>query len=395
MGEAQRASRWHEPCLLNPMTASSLESMSQSGEVSWRRFLPQLHDEGVGCKFASRHAGRGVLVTGAGGSIGSALVQALAGAGVECLLLLDSSELSLFELESQLAGTFKNAPCELVLGSIDDAALLDSLFGRHRVDVIYHAAAWKQVPLLEANPFSALRNNSLGTYTLAQSALRGGVSKLVLVSTDKAVNPRSIMGVSKRIAELAVASLSGPACRMNAIRLCNVIGSSGSVVPIFLKQIGQRKPVTVTDPRASRWFITVQEAVEAILGCGASSEQGKIFLPRVGEPVRITDLAQYLIRSAGEGLPGQVTYIGLRPGEKLSEELLFENERQVGTEGGLTMVETPRLAVAELTALIDELRARTALRDLPGLLRAIPAVIPEYVPSAQLLGQAATAVVPA
>ena len=336
-----------------------------------------------------------MLVTGAAGSIGSALATALVGSGVERLLLLDSSETGLSELQSHLTGAFNETTIESALGSVDDEVFLRSLLSRHRVDVVYHAAAWKHVPQLENHPFSTLRNNGLGTHTLAQAAIRAGVSKLVLISTDKAVNPRSVMGVSKRIAELAVVSSSSAACRMNAIRLCNVIGSSGSVVPIFLEQIARRQPVTVTHPQARRWFLTVQEAVEAILECGSSCQQGKVLLPAVTEPVLIADLARDLIRSAGQGWPGEVTYIGLRPGEKLIEEMMSERERPVGREGRLTVLETPRLGREELRALIEELGARIALRDLPGLLRTVHSVVPEYVPSVPILRQAATAAVPA
>ncbi len=175
-----------------------------SSGLDWHRFLALPDGDTAISNFA--HAGQCVLITGAGGSIGSALAKAIAGAGVRRLLLLDSSEISLFELQGQIARTCGDVPFEIVLGSVDDGGLLSSLFSRHRVDVMYHAAAWKQVALLESNPFSAVRNNGIGTYTLAQAAMRGGVPKLVLVSTDKAVNPRSIMGASKRIAELVVAS---------------------------------------------------------------------------------------------------------------------------------------------------------------------------------------------
>ena len=369
--------------------------MSQRADVDWRRFLPQPRGETVNGNSVFAHAGRSVLVTGAGGSIGSALVKALARAGVERLVLLDSSEAGLFELQNQLAATSREVSCEAVLGSIDDAGVLDSVFTRHRIDLVYHAAAWKQVPLLESNPFSAVRNNSIGTHTLAEAALRFGVPQLVLISTDKAVNPHSMMGVSKRVAERAVVSLSSARCRMNGIRLCNVIGSSGSVVPIFLRQIAERMPVTVTDRLASRWFLTAQESVEAILGCGASTQEGRIFLPHVGEPVRVADLAQFLIRSATNGAPAEVAYIGLRPGEKLTEEMVFEHERNVGMEGCLTVVETPKLSAGDLSALIGELSACIRLRDLPGLLRIMQRVVPEYVPSVQVLRQAATTVISA
>ncbi|MBV9769535.1 MAG: polysaccharide biosynthesis protein [Bryobacterales bacterium] len=356
------------------------------GEVEWDRFIAQPDSEAADFKFASLHAGQCVLITGAGGSIGSALAKALARAGVQRLLLLDSSEINLFHLQQQLDRSSPNVAPEFILGSVDDPALLDSLFRRRPVDMIYHAAAWKQVPLLEKNPFAAIRNNSIGTYTLAQAAICARVPKLVLISTDKAVNPRSIMGVSKRIAELVAVSLASAACPMNAIRLCNVIGSSGSVVPIILRQIALRQPVTITDPRMSRWFLTARHAVEAILACGASPQTGKILLPPVGEPVRIVDLARFLIQSVGNGWPGELAYIGIRPGEKLTEQLIFESERTVGMEGRLTVIKTPILSPQRLSALIDDLGSHIAFRDLPGLLGTIQSTIPEYAPSNQLAG---------
>src|SRR3984885_5457493 len=179
--------------------------------------------------------GQSVLVTGAGGYIGSALVKAIAAAGPGRIVLLDSSEQNLFQIRQQM-----ESPCEPVLGSVNDVHLLDDIFTRFQPEVIYHAAAFKHVPLLEHNPIAAVRSNAIGTYTLAQAALRHGTAKLILISTDKAVNPHSVMGVSKRLAELAVVALSGHTTRMNAIRLVNVIGSPGSVIPIFLAQIAQR-----------------------------------------------------------------------------------------------------------------------------------------------------------
>ncbi len=358
--------------------------MSSSGEVDWQRFLGHPESYTLASRFEFAHAGQCVLITGAGGSIGSALAKAVAASKVRKLLLLDSSEMSLFQLQGEIAGTFEKVPLEVVLGSAADAGLLNSLFSRHQVDVIYHAAAWKQVALLEANPFAAVKNNSIGTHTLAQAAIRCEVPQLVLVSTDKAVNPRGIMGASKRIAELAVASLSSGVCRMNAIRLCNVIGSSGSVVPIFLRQIEQRQPVTVTDPGVIRWFLTIRQAVEAILACGASAQEGKILLPAVGPPVRIVDLARFLIRAAGNGWAGELVYIGLRPGEKLTEELTFESERKLEMEGCLTVLKTPTPRAEELGSLIGELGDCIQLGDLPGMLRTIRSVVPEYEPGERL-----------
>jgi FlaA1/EpsC-like NDP-sugar epimerase len=350
----------------------------------WRRFLPPAESGSASFRFAAAHAGQCVLVTGAGGSIGSALVQALAGAGVARLLLVDSSENSLFELQSKLESDFGRVPHETLLGSVDDVGFVDAILSRFHPDLVYHAAAWKQVPLLEENPFAAVRNNALGTYALAQSALRGGVPKLVLISTDKAVNPRSMLGVSKRIAELIVVSLSSSDCRMNGIRLCNVIGSSGSVVPVFQRQIAQRKPVTVTDPRASRWFLTAHHAVEAILACGACGPPGRILLPEAGEQVRIAELAEFLIQAAGAvELP--VVFTSLRPGDKLHEEMIFADERKDGeVDGPLEAIETQRLTRAELRSLIDKLSLGISSRDLDRLLRALISAVPEYVPSDQV-----------
>src|SRR5437868_5045320 len=193
--------------------------MSSSETCAWTRFLPQSLGEACSRPLATAHAGRRVLVTGAGGYIGSALVKAIASASPQFIVLLDSSEYNLFEIQRHLEQAMDHVPREAVLGSVGDTSLLDSIFSRFHPEIIYHAAAFKHVPLLELNPIAAVRNNSLGTWALAQAAVRHGSSKLVLISTDKAVNPHSVMGVSKRIAELAVVALSSTACRMNAIRL--------------------------------------------------------------------------------------------------------------------------------------------------------------------------------
>jgi FlaA1/EpsC-like NDP-sugar epimerase len=345
--------------------------MSRHDAVDWQQFLAPSNRDFANSPFASAHAGNCVLITGAGGSIGSVLVSALSRSGAR-LILLDSSENNLFEIHSR----FRH---EAILGSVDDAGLMDSIVNRYRPDLIYHTAAFKQVPLLEANPIAAVRNNVLGTYALAQSAIRGGVPKLILISTDKAVNPRSILGASKRIAELIVVSLSTPACRMNAIRLCNVIGSSGSVVPIFRRQIACGQPVTVTDPQAARWFLTERQTVESILACGACSENGKILLPEVGEPVLIAALAAFLRGTAN--VP--IVFTGLRPGDKISEEMMFTNEcRRRSIDGPLHVVETHMLSRARLQSILEELMLRTSLRDGDGLMRALISAVPEYVPSA-------------
>ena len=365
--------------------------MSSSGTRGWRRFLPLPPDETGSPGFGPAHAGRSVLVTGAGGYIGSALVKAIAVAGPRCIVLLDSSEHNLFEIQRHME--MGQVPHHALLGSVDDADLLGETFNRFQPELVYHAAAFKHVPLLELNPIAAVRNNAIGSWALAQAAVRHGTSKLVLISTDKAVNPHSVMGVSKRIAELAAVALSNTACQMNAIRLGNVIGSGGSVVPVFLKQIAEGAPVTVTHPEASRWFLTLRETVEAILSCGAAPGEGRILLPELGEPVRIAELAEFLIHAAGKEIPIQFT--GLRPGDKLTEELLYENEIEDGFVGGpLEVIKTRKLMPAELEDVMERLSGCVPGRDVSGLIQALTSVVPEYVPSELVLnylGRAARA----
>ena len=282
-------------------------------------------------------------------------------------MLLDSCEQNLFEISRCLPG-------EAVLGSVTDADLLDDIFHRFRPHIIFHAAAFKHVPLLEQNPFAAIRNNAIGTYSLAQAVLRHGPARLTLVSTDKAVYPHSIMGASKRIAELAVVSLASAKCPMNAVRLGNVIDSTGSVVPIFRRQIAACEPVTVTHREATRYFMSLGDAVEAILACGVSDCIGRILLPNLGVPVRIEELARSMVGDTQ--VP--IRFTGLRPGDKLTEDLLLANEVTEGNSGPLSIVRTPMLDHAALAAMIEGLRTA---RTLDALLSAVSALVPEYSPA--------------
>jgi FlaA1/EpsC-like NDP-sugar epimerase len=344
----------------------------------WNRFLPTHADDTVSVQLSAAHTGQSVLVTGAGGYIGSALAKTIAAAGPSRIVLLDSAEHNLFQIHQHLESVFGHVPCQPVLGSVDTVPLLDDIFNRFQPDVIYHAAAFKHVPLLERNPIAAVRNNAIGTYTLAQAALRHGTPKLILISTDKAVNPHSVMGVSKRLAELAVVALSSAACRMNAIRLANVIGSTGSVVPIFLQQIAERGPVTVTHPDATRWFMSLNETVAAILAAGTAELEGRILVPELGEPTRITDLATFLI----DGAKVPMVFTDCRPGDKLSEEIVSKIETKEGTiQGPLQVIGTRRLAPAEIEEIIQRLGHSIASHDVPALIRTLRSVIPEYVPS--------------
>jgi FlaA1/EpsC-like NDP-sugar epimerase len=301
-----------------------------------------------------------VLVTGAGGYIGSALVRAIAAAMPAHLILLDSSEQNLFGIHSAMAARPDGVPHEPILGSVTDGPLLDDIFLRFRPQLVIHAAAFKHVALLERNPFAAIRNNAIGTYTLAQAAAAHNAGQLVLVSTDKAVNPRSIMGASKRLAELTVAALSSPACRMRAVRLGNVLGSPGSVVPIFQEQIAHGGPVTVTDPDATRYFMPLDAAVQAILAAAADTRS--VVVPDLGEPRRIIDLARSLI--SGDT---PIQFIGLRPGEKLHEDLRYPAE----------IAPSP----SELLAYMARIERCLAQASLPHLIAAIRALVPEYMPA--------------
>ena len=364
--------------------------MLNPGTLQYNRFLSQATDDAATSRYSSAVAGQAVLVTGAGGYIGSALVNAIADAGPARILLLDSCEQNLFEIQRRLEAAHRQVRSEAVLGSVTDAELLNRLFSRFRPDAVYHAAAFKHVPLLELNPLAAVRNNALGTYTLARVGLEHGAATLVLVLTDKAVNPHSIMGASKRVAELTVAALTGPRCRMNAVRLGNVIGSGGSVIPIFRQQIARRGPVTVTHPEVSRYFMSLGEAVDAILAAGAAQCAGKILLPALGEPERIADLARFLIAAAtgGTGSEIPIRFVGLRPGDKLKEDLILQTEIRERSAGPLEVIRTPTPTPAELHARMEQLAGHLAGGDVAGLMGTISAMIPEYEPSSIILAAA-------
>ncbi len=282
--------------------------------------------------------GRCVMVTGAGGSIGSELCRLALKSGARCLVLFENSEYALYTIEQELAKDATARQCELIplLGSVTDRRLLKSAFNQYAVETLYHAAAYKHVPLVERNIAAAVQNNILGTWATAETALEEGVKHFVLVSTDKAVRPAGVMGATKRVCELIVQGLAEqyPGSRAAIVRFGNVLGSSGSVVPAFIKQIQQGGPVTVTHPEVTRYFMTIQEAAQLVVQAGAMGHSGEIFVLDMGEPVRIRDLAERMIRLSGmrvrtvdmyEG-DMEILYTGLRPGEKLYEELLIDGK---------------------------------------------------------------------
>jgi FlaA1/EpsC-like NDP-sugar epimerase len=329
-------------------------------------------------------SGRRILLTGAGGSIGSALAKTVSRLKPRLLILLDNSERNLHEIDLELATAIDRNSYKSLIGDICDAKLLSEIFKRHHPEVVYHAAAFKHVPLMENNPFAAVRNNALGTAGLARIAQAEGVASFVMVSTDKAVNPISIMGASKRVAELALLSLNNPKNRMSAVRLANVLGSQGSVVPTFLNQISQGGPVTVTHPDVCRYFLMMDEAVEAILLASGLEESGGIFVPQVGAPVRILDIALELIRHAGSksGKDIPVTFTGLRAGDKMSEEFFSHNESTEPTvDPRLLRVKTREIPAARFDIQMEDLSRRVDERNLTAMIETLCQILPDYRPT--------------
>jgi FlaA1/EpsC-like NDP-sugar epimerase len=289
------------------------------------REVIQLDEEAIGRYIA----GRRVMVTGAGGSIGSEMARQVAQFGPEKLLLVERAEFALFEIDRELRGAFPESVILPLVADINDELRLESLFGLHRPEVIFHAAAHKHVPLMEHNPSEAVKNNCLGTRILGEMAGRFGVETFVFISTDKAVNPTSVMGASKRMGELVIQDLNRRYdTRFLAVRFGNVLGSTGSVIPVFRDQILKGGPVTITHPDMIRYFMTIPEAAQLVLQAGTISRGGEIFVLDMGRPVKILDLAEEMIKLSGlkpyENI--EITFTGIRPGEKLFEELGYNEE---------------------------------------------------------------------
>ena len=371
-----------------PKTSSDLN------DIDWYRLIdlpPVCSDP----QFASGQlTGKTVLVTGAGGSIGSALAKAIVSHSPGRLVLLDTSEHGLYEIDRDLVQTGSATEQIPVVGTVCDQDLLSSLFEQNRPQVVFHAAAFKHVPLMERNPFAVVANNALGTYLLARTAASYGAECMVLVSTDKAVDPVSLMGVSKRIAELVLLTLQ-PTCntRMRAVRLGNVLGSQGSVVPLFLEQIARGGPVTVTHNDARRYFITVEHAVHSLLSASLPEFAESILVPEFGAQIRIVDLARRLIATFGNPeLPVQIEFTALRPGDKMEEALICSCEtwraNKIGsaTTGALRPVHSPTSSVPDLEAAMDELCESLRRRDLNRMMHVVRQVVPEYQPRSPISG---------
>ena len=333
------------------------------------------------------NSGKSILVTGAGGCIGSALVQALACSNPRFLILLDHSEQNLYEISLQLAAAGKSSHVP-ILGDILDGPLMTEIFDRYRPQTIYHAAAFKHVPLMESNPLAVVRNNALGTWELASVAARFGAERLLMISTDKAVNPRSVMGASKRVAELTLLRMSTAGTKMNAVRLGNVLGSQGSVGPLFRQQIQRGGPVTVTHPEASRYFLMLSETVELIMAAAALDDSGSIFIPKMCEPVKILDFAARMIREAGLETPRDIEIVltGLRPGDKLQEDLVYADEAlQPSSDERLYRANGSPCDTQLLDASFQNISKSVRERNLTALIGVLCKLVPEYKPGETLL----------
>jgi len=303
-------------------------------------------------------AGKRVMITGGGGSIGSELCRQIARLNPVELILIDNSEYALYRIDHELQSDFQDLIFYSVLGDICDPATVEKVVGEYRPDMIFHAAAYKHLPILQTQIREAFRNNVLGTMRLAEAAERHGVGTFVLISTDKAVNPANIMGGTKRVAEMYCQNMNARSnTRYITVRFGNVLNSNGSVVPLFKEQIAKGGPVTVTHPEISRYFMTISEASQLIMQAAVLGSGGEIYVLDMGEPVKITYLAEQLIRLSGK-VPGkdiQIVYTGLRPGEKLFEELFHELEPYEQTEHEKIFLAHPRQANWE--DLSAELRA--------------------------------------
>lgn len=286
-----------------------------------------------------------IMVTGGGGSIGSELCRQIAQAEPKLLIIFDIYENNAYAIQQELKRKYPNLPMETLIGSVRNTNRVNSIIETYRPEVIYHAAAHKHVPLMEDSPNEAIKNNVEGTYKLAQAAARYGVKKFVLISTDKAVNPTNIMGASKRLGEMVVQMMNrrSPGTDFVAVRFGNVLGSNGSVIPLFKKQIAEGGPVTVTDKNIIRYFMTIPEAVSLVLQASYYAKGGEIFVLDMGEPVKIDDMARNLIRLSGytPDVDIPIVYTGLRPGEKLYEELLMDEEGMQETDNELIFIGHP------------------------------------------------------
>lgn len=325
-----------------------------------------------------------VLVTGGGGSIGSELCRQIAGHQPKQLIIVDIYENNAYEIQQELTQKYSELNLVVLVASVRNTTRIEKIFETYSPDIVYHAAAHKHVPLMETSPTEAIKNNVFGTYKTAQAAAKYGVKKFVLISTDKAVNPTNIMGASKRICEMIIQMMNHTTnTNFVAVRFGNVLGSNGSVIPLFKKQIAVGGPVTVTDPNIVRYFMTIPEAVSLVLQAGAYAKGGEIFVLNMGEPVKILDLATNLIKLSGykPGEDIEIKFTGLRPGEKMYEELLMNEEGLRETANKMIFIGKPiEFDEIEFRRQLDLLEQEAVNED--GDIRSeVMKIVPTYHPT--------------
>ena len=330
--------------------------------------------------------GKTVLVTGGGGSIGSELCRQIAKQDPKRLIIFDIYENNAYDIQQELVRSMPELTLDVIIGSVRDRQKVEELFSVYQPDLVFHAAAHKHVPLMESSPNEAIKNNVFGTYNVASAADRFGAERFVLISTDKAVNPTNIMGASKRICEMIVQSMSTrSATKFVAVRFGNVLGSNGSVIPLFKKQIADGGPVTVTHRDVIRYFMTIPEAVSLVLQAAAFASRGEIFVLDMGEPVRIDDLARNMIRLSGfePDVDIKIVYTGLRPGEKLYEEMLMKEEGLRTTQNELIHIGKPLdIDAVAFDAQLKSLYA-ACKNNSPRICTLVAEIVPTYHPSAE------------
>jgi FlaA1/EpsC-like NDP-sugar epimerase len=342
----------------------------------------------------NRIEGKVVMVTGAGGSIGSELCRQIARFRPLALIGFDAAETPLFQIDCELRKTVPNLLFHPEIGSVTNPEDLNCVMQRYNPSILYHAAAYKHVPMMERHTFAAVENNIFGTWQTANAAMKHGVNDFVLISTDKAVRPTSVMGVTKRVAELVIRSLQSQSeTRFVAVRFGNVLGSNGSVVPIFKEQIAAGGPVTVTHPEMRRYFMTIPEAAQLVLQAFSIGKGGDVFLLDMGQPVKIADLARNLILLSGlkPGKDIKIEFTGRRPGEKLFEELNLQNESLLPTQHAkIRRYKSPsNLEIATLEKNLGELRHIADVRDVARLVQLLKSLVPDYTPGREVLEKAA------
>lgn len=331
---------------------------------------------------AKFYSGKTVMVTGGGGSIGSELCRQIAKQRPAKLVIVDIYENNAYDIQQELIRKYCNQlNLEVIIASVRDAKRMEDIFAAVRPQIVIHAAAHKHVPLMEHSPCEAIKNNVFGTYNCANLAEKYGAEKFLLISTDKAVNPTNVMGASKRLCEMVIQCRTDSKTEFAAVRFGNVLGSNGSVIPLFRKQIEKGGPVTLTDKRIIRYFMTIPEAVQLVLAAGAMAKNGELFVLDMGKPVKILDLAENMIRMEGY-IPYQdidIVEIGLRPGEKLYEELLMKNENLTKTDNDMIFVEHDRaLTRAQMEENLKLLRKAGEDGTPEAVYSAIRATVPTY-----------------